>query len=38
MLTGNQYLTLGLVNGIIGIVHEIDLDHNTLRNDTLFIH
>jgi hypothetical protein len=37
MLTENQYPTLGLVNGTIGIVHEIVLDHDIPRNDTLFI-
>jgi hypothetical protein len=37
MLIKNQYPTLGLVNGTIGIVHEIILDHDTLRNDTIFI-
>jgi ATP-dependent exoDNAse (exonuclease V) alpha subunit len=34
MLTENQYPTLGLVNGTIGIVHEIVLDHDIPRNDT----
>jgi hypothetical protein len=37
ILTENRYPTLGLVNGTIGIVHEIILDHDTPRNDVLFI-
>jgi hypothetical protein len=37
MLTENRYPTLGLVNGTIGIVHEIILDHDTPGNDVLFI-
>jgi hypothetical protein len=37
MLTENRDPTLGLVNGTIGIVHEIVLNHDTPRNDTPFI-
>jgi hypothetical protein len=37
MLIENQYPTLKLVNGTIGIVHKIVSDHDTPRNDNLFI-
>jgi hypothetical protein len=37
MLIENQYPTFGLVNSNIGIVHEIVLDYDTPKNDTLFI-
>jgi hypothetical protein len=37
MLIENQYLTLRLMNGTIGIIHEIVLNHDTPRNDFLFI-
>ena len=37
MLIENQYLILGLMNGTIGIIHKIVLNHDTPRNDTLFI-
>jgi ATP-dependent exoDNAse (exonuclease V) alpha subunit len=37
MLIKNQYPTLGLVNGTIGIVHETVLNHNTPRNDIQLI-
>ena len=37
MLTENQFPTLGLVHGTIGIVYEIIFDHDVPKNDSIFI-